>query len=60
MVKENDDWNEQLINFFHKPSKEESQPPLKSLLPINSPEVIDDDDDDDDDNYFNLKVYFYT
>lgn len=55
MVKENDDWNEQLINFFHKPSKEESQPPLKSLLPINSPEVIDDDDDDDDDNYFDLK-----
>ncbi|XP_029345307.1 uncharacterized protein LOC100164434 isoform X2 [Acyrthosiphon pisum] len=55
IVKENDDWNEQLINFFDKPSKEESQPPLKSLLPINSPEVIDDDDDDDDDNYFDLK-----
>lgn len=61
MVKENDDLNEQLTHFFDKPSKEESQPPLKSLQPINSPEVIDDDDDDDDDdNYFDLKVYFYT
>jgi len=61
MVKENDDWNEQLIHFFNKPSKEESQPALKSLLPISSPETIDDDDDDDDDNnYFDLKVYFNT
>lgn len=60
MVKENDDFNEQLINFFNKPSKEESES-LKSLLPISPSEAIDDDDDDDDDNnYFDLKVYFYT
>lgn len=61
MIKENEDLNKQILNFFNKPSKEENQSPIKSSLSISSPEAIDDDDDEDDDNnYFDLKVYFYS
>jgi len=49
-IKENDDWNEQLLHVFNEPSKEENQLPIKPLLPISSSEAIDDDDDDDDDS----------
>jgi len=46
---ENDNSNE---HIFNEPSKEENQPPLKSLLSISYPEAIDNH------NYFDLKVYF--
>jgi len=66
-VKKNN-FDQQLINFFNKPSLEDNQSPLESnkdlksklSLPISIPDAIDiddedDDDDDDDDEYFDLK-----
>ncbi|CAH1736525.1 unnamed protein product [Aphis gossypii] len=70
LIKENDDFDKQLINFFNKPSVEENQSSLKLSKPISSVEAVvddngydvdddddddEDDDDDDDDDYFDLK-----
>jgi len=55
-VEENYDRKEQSMILCNDPFKEETEAPLISLMPINSPEIIDDDDN----NYFDRKVYFFT
>lgn len=55
MVKENNDWDEQLKLIFNKISTKQTQSLLKPSLPIISPESIDDDD-----KFVDLKVYIYS
>jgi len=57
LIKENDDFDKQLINL-KKPPIEENQSSLKLPKPTSFPEAIDDDydDDNDDELYSDLKV----